>query len=447
MSFSAASLRAVMEAHTPTAATGLVVAISGGADSACLLSALAPPGAAPFRGLPLRAIHIDHGMQPAAADFRRACEELCRRLRVPLDVVAVKVHAATGTSLEAAARDARYEGLARHFGVGECLLTAHHAQDQAETVLLQLLRGAGLKGLSAMPICRAWRGGWHLRPLLEVAQRDLRRFGETTGSGAVLDPMNLDSRFDRVYLRQQLWPLIEGRWPGAATTLSRTARHVADAQYLLDQSAALAMQGLKDGAMLSITGLRALGSIEQLNVVRFWLATSAVTPPSTAHLREALRQVLEAADDHLPAIVWGEHALRRYRNRLFLTPAIPPCLGEPREWVMTEFARLELGCEFGSLEWSPQIGGLDSRRLPETLSVRQRRGGETLKPHRRARTQSLQHLCQSRGILPWMRNALPLLYAGNDLIAVGGLWQDARWCVAAGEPGLGCVWNHAPILV
>lgn len=446
MSFSAASLRAVLEVHVPPAATGLVVAISGGADSACLLTALMQPGTR-FRNLPVRALHVDHGLQSAAAEFRAACERLCRRLSVPLDIVAVAVAAERGLSIEAAARDARYRGIARQLAAGECLLTAHHAQDQAETVLLQLLRGAGIKGLSAMPVCRAWSVGWHLRPLLDVARRELREFAAEAGVIAVPDPMNLDMRFDRVYLREQLWPLMEARWPGAAIALSRTARHVADAQELLDRSAALAVQKLRDGTTLSVTGLRGLTASDQRNALRYWIAGNAVAPPPTARLNEALRQIIAADADHLPAVIWGEHALRRYRDRLFLTMATPPRLGGIHQWAVGSGAVLELGRELGTLQWVPQVGGLDAERLPPSLCVRPRRGGETLKAQRRASTHSVQNLCQSWGVLPWMRDALQLLYAGNDLIAVGDLWQDVRWCVAEGAPGFGCVWKDAPALV
>ena len=440
--FSAAVLRVALESCAPGEATGWVVALSGGADSGALLAALAEQ---PYRGLPVRALHVDHGLQPAADDFVAACRSQCARLGIALDIIEVAVDTG-GTSIEAAARDARYTALARGLAAGECLLTAHHAQDQAETVLLQLLRGAGLKGMSAMPICRPWYDGWHLRPLLTVTQRDLRKFGAAAGVVAVSDPMNLDMRFDRAYLRRQLWPLIEERWPGAAIALSRTARHFADAQELLDQSAQLAVQKLCDGTTLSVTGLRALSSTEQLNVLRYWIAANEVQPPSTARLTEALRQSLAADVDHLPVIMWGEHALRRYRDRLFLTMAHPPRVGEQREWSLAAGVQLNLGRELGTLQWSPQIGGLDADRLPDMVVVRQRRGGETLKPQRRARTQSVQHLCQSVGVLPWMRDALPLVYAGNDLIAVGDLWLDARWCVAAGAPGVGCDWQDAPIL-
>ncbi|MDP8986711.1 MAG: tRNA lysidine(34) synthetase TilS [Pseudomonadota bacterium] len=447
MSFSAGSLRTLLEAHAPAAATGFVVALSGGADSAGLLTALCQPGSRPFRDLPVRALHIDHGLQPAAADFRRTCESLCASLCIPLSIVAVCVDPHSGESIEAAARVARYQAFARSLRPGECLMTAHHAQDQAETVLLQVLRGAGLKGLSAMPLCRAYAGGWHLRPLLTVARRELREFCEQAGIRVSHDPMNRDVRFDRAYLRERLWPLIEERWPAAAITVSRTALHVVDAQALLDRCAALSLKDLRDGAALSVTGLRALPAPQRRNAVRHWLCAAGVAPPSAARMGEALRQILEAQEDHLPAVVWGSHALRRYRGRLHLTEAEPPSLGEkPREWSVAAGLSLDLGRGLGTLRWSMQSGGLDPALLPSTLSVRQRRGGETLKVQRRGRTQTLQHLCQAAGVFPWMRDALPLVYAGAELIAVGDLWHNARWCVPAPARGFACVWTDAPIL-
>ena len=446
MSFSAASLRAVLDAHVPAGATGLVVALSGGADSASLLAAASALGA-PFRGLPVRAVHIDHGLQAAAAAFREACTALCAGLDIPLAVIPITVETPPGASIEAAARDARYAALAEALRPGECLLTAHHREDQAETWLLQALRGAGLKGTSAMPMCRALGSGWHLRPLLDVSQSDLKAFGASTSCVSVMDPMNENLRFDRGYLRRHVWPLIESRWPGAAATLARTAQHAAEAQQLLDRAAAADVGWLRDGEALSVPGLRALCAPERINALRFWLREADVEPPSTARLNEALRQIFEADADHLPAIVWDDYALRRYRQRLFLTEAHPPHLEGTRHWRVAPDSRVDLGPGSGALRWTAQLGGLDVQRLPETLTVRRRDGGETLKPGVRARTQSVQHLCQSQGVLPWLRDALPLVFADNTLIAVADLWSDARWCVAPLEQGLAVVWEGAPNIV
>ncbi len=445
MTFSAAALRAVLEANVPPNATGLVVGLSGGVDSACLATALTQLSP-PLAGLPLRAVHVDHGLQAAAGEFRRAASALCRKLAMPLEIIEVAVESG-GVSLEAAARDARYRGFERQLERGECLLTAHHAADQAETLLLQLLRGAGPKGLSAMPLRRALGLGWHVRPLLGTSKRELLRFAAESGVDAVSDPMNHDPKFDRAFLRAELWPLIEQRWPGATMALARAARHFADAQEMVDQSASLAVQKLKDGDALSVTGLRVLGPLERRHALRYWLSAAGVTPPSTARLGEALRQIIDADADHLPVVVWGEHALRRYRDRVFLTPAVPPCLAAPRSWPVGVDSSLPLGAGLGTLRFMARPGGLDVARLPGVITVRRRRGGESLKAHRLARTRSVQHLCQSEGVLPWMRDALPLLFAGESLVAIGDRWHDARWCVPPGVMGLRVVWEDAPLLV
>jgi tRNA(Ile)-lysidine synthase len=446
MSFSAASLRAALELWVPARAGGLVVALSGGADSASLLKAAAALGT-DFRALPLRAVHVDHGLQASASRFRQACVDLCRQLGVPLRVITVSVNRAPGASIEAAARDARYAALAAELQPNECLLTAHHRKDQAETLLLQALRGAGVKGLSAMPPCREFSAGWHLRPVLDVPREELLRFGADVADADLVDPMNEDLRFDRSFLRKTIWPLIEGRWPGAETALSRTARHLAQAQQQLDLAAAADVARLRDGEALSVTGLRALTPAKRVNAVRYWLNEAGAEPPSTARVSEALRQVLEADEDHQPAIAWGNAALRRYRQRLFLTEADPPRLTEVRHWGTAPQDSLELGERLGRLTWRPQIGGLAPEALPRVLLVRRRGGGETLKPARSADTHTVQHLCQSLGVLPWMRDALPLVFAGDVLIAVADLWMDARWCAAADTPGFRIAWNKAPQVI
>ena len=452
MRFSAELLWAVLEDILPRGTSGLLVALSGGPDSSCLLAALAhaSPPAGEFtsreRALPLRAVHVDHGLQAMSISMREAGAALCRRFGVPLEVVRVEVDTQGGVSIEAAARTARYRAFASVLEPGECLLTAHHALDQAETLLLQLLRGAGLKGLSAMPVCRQFARGWHLRPLLDVAPDDLHRLGRALAVGGVDDPMNRDTRFDRTYLRREVWPHIERRWPAAAASLARAAQHLGEAQASLDSSTRRTVERLRDGEALSASGLRALPNRERLHVVRHWLSLAAVEPPSTARLDEALRQMLTAQTDHEPAVQWGEHVLRRYRDRLFLTASVLPAIGGPLDWPVSAGERLELGAGLGALRWMERAGGLDPARLPGSVAVRRRRGGETLKTGPRARTQSVQHLCQAIGVLPWLRDALPMIHAGNTLIAVGDLWQEARWSVSADIPGLACVWEDAPPL-
>jgi tRNA(Ile)-lysidine synthase len=446
MSFSAASLYAALESSVPEGAAGLVVALSGGGDSAALLAGLAGLGGG-FRGLPLRAVHIDHGLQAAASEFRDACKNLCERLGVPLGLIRVEVQSEAGLSIEAAARDARYAALAAQLQPLEVLLTAHHRQDQAETLLLQALRGAGVKGLSAMPVCRVFGAGWHVRPVLDMPRGELLKWGRSLEKFNAIDPMNADLRFDRAYLRKAIWPLIETRWPGAEIALSRSARHMAEAQELLHRAAATDVARLRDGDALSVPGLRALPQPQRMNAIRAWLGEAGVEAPSTARLREALRQVFDADADHQPAIVWGNKALRRYRQRLFLTDADCPRLEGARPWATGLGSSIALGANLGALTWSAQMGGVAADALPTAVIVRRREGGEMLKPARSAKTQSVQHLCQSQGVLPWMRDALPLVFAGNELIAVADLWLEARWCAAPDAPGLKVAWNNAPLVI
>jgi tRNA(Ile)-lysidine synthase len=444
LSFSAASLHAALDSSVPPNATGLVVALSGGADSAALLAATAALGQR-FRGLPLRAVHIDHGLQAAASKFREVCQQLCEHLAVPLRVIRVEVESGAGLSIEACARESRYAAFAQELKSSECLLTAHHRKDQAETVLLQALRGAGVKGLSAMPVCRALGLGWHVRPLLDVAHRDLLHFGEHLRNFDWADPMNSELRFDRAYLRRALWPLIEKRWPGAEISLSRTARHMAEAQQMLDLSTAVEVARLRDGEALSVPGLRALAPFKRMSVLRQWLSEAGADTPSTARLGEALRQVLDAHSDHQPAIAWGHHALRRYRQRLFLTEVDPPHL-EPGSWSTAPGSVFALGRDLGSLSWSVRAGGIAGDALPGIVTVRGREGGESLKPAALASTRTVQHLCQAQGVFPWIREALPFIFAGDELIAVADLWIDARWCAPADQPGLCIEWTGGPTI-
>jgi tRNA(Ile)-lysidine synthase len=258
--------------------------------------------------------------------------------------------------------------------------------------------------------------------------------------------MNRDLRFDRAFLRAEIWPTLIERWPGAAAALGRAARHAADAQCLLEQAADAALFRLRDGSALSVAGLRALAERERVNVVRRWLAESGVVSPSSARLTEGLRQTLEADADHEPAIVWGGDALRRYRDRLFLTAATAPSLPTVRDWPMQLDSHLDLGSGLGTLRWVPRLAGLDAKRLPPTVTVRRRGGGETLKPSARGRTQSVQHLCQAMGVLPWMRDALPMIYAGDALVAIGDIWRDARRLAGADEMGFDVVWEGRPEL-
>lgn len=442
--FSANDLLGTLRALQPAIAGGYVVGLSGGADSAALLAAMVE--LRPRLGSQtLRAVHVDHGLQPDSAKFAHLCEQMCRRFDVPLAVRKLCIDPHAGRSLEELAREARYAALEAELREGEALLTAHHVADQAETFLLQALRGAGPAGLAGMPTSRAFGRGWHLRPLLAVEVADLRAYLALQGIEHVEDAMNADARFDRSYLRHALWPVLAQRWPAAAAVLSRSAAHVAQAQRWCDAITQADLDACRDGAALSATRLRHLSHSRQLAVLRALVDAANCRAPSQRRLEEALRQMLDARNDRTPAVHWAQHALRRYQTRIYLTP---DTIAEPipREWHWRTEPALRWGAGLGTLHLRPRAGGLDAAQLPAVLRVRARLGGEVLKPALGSATREVRHLFQQRGIVPWMRPAIPYLYADKSLLAVADLWTDSRYRVPPGAPGLALVWEDAPPL-
>lgn len=314
--FSAQALAATLDAWRPAAATGDVcVAFSGGLDSTVLIAALAELKAA---GWPrrVRAYHIDHQLQPDAPAWAAHCAALSDKLGVPCENERVVVPVAEGQGVEAAARQVRYAALYGQLQPGETLLTAHHADDQLETVLLALLRGAGVRGLSAMPRSVAVGQGWHQRPLLEYCRADLELWAGAHVLSWVEDPTNRDPAYRRSYLRHEVVPALRATWPQAAVVFSRSAGHLADAADLLDDLARIDMQAVAEGPCLRVAALGELPSPRRRNLLRFWLRERGLTVPSTAKLATLERDMLVARQDRHPVVTWRGAEVRRHRGLL-----------------------------------------------------------------------------------------------------------------------------------
>ena len=296
--------------------TPLCVALSGGVDSTALLAALASIHPRPSN---LRALHVNHGLRPAARAWAQHCRALARRLRVPLQVLTTQVARPPGASLEAAARDARYASLAAALKPGEALLLAHHADDQLETVLLQLLRGSGLPGLSAMPAAAPFAPGVAVRPLLSRTRAELEAWVQGQGLTWIEDDSNADETLNRNYLRRQILPLIQARWPSAAAAVARSARHVAEAQSLLERLARTDIERAGYGESLSVKTLRALPPDRLNNALRFWIARAGLRVPDTRRLAEICGPLLKAREDANPFVEWGEEGARVQRQGDLLT--------------------------------------------------------------------------------------------------------------------------------
>ncbi len=397
------------------------VALSGGADSTALLIAARRALDAGVLAS-LEAVHVHHGLQPEADGWAAHCRVLCATLEVPLTVRTVAVTAA-GEGPEAAAREARHAALAAVLPAGGLLLTGHHRGDQAETLLLQLLRGAGPAGLAGMPAARAFGRGRLLRPLLDCPRERLEAYCREAGLDWVEDPSNASTAFDRNYLRAEILPRLRDRWPGAETTLARAAALQGEAAELLDERAA---QDLADASgsrpgRLSLAPFLELAPARQRNLLRAAIARQGLPLPPRDRLEGFRRQLATAATDRLPGLQWPGGELRRWRDEIHVLaprPAHDPGL------------RLEWRPEQGPLA-IPGVGrlGAELRRgegIPAVFAGRRlvvgfRRGGERCRPAAQGPSRAVKKLLQESGVPPWERDRLPLVFAGETLLAVVGL--------------------------
>ena len=445
-SFSPDALWSALAAADPQAGERrLCLALSGGLDSTVLLEALCRLRDRLAAGC-LRAVHVHHGLHPEADDWARHCAALCARLDLPLEVLQVDARPAPGESPEAKAREVRYAALASALAADEALLTAHHADDQLETVLIQLLRGAGVAGLAAMPAAASFGPARHLRPLLGFTRAELVDWAGSEGlSGWVEDPANEELRYARNHLRSEVLPALRAHWPAAAAAVGRSARHCAEASGLLDEIAALDAAMAVSGAAIRVSTLRTLSPARQRNLVRWQARQLGLAVPDERRLATLLGQVLDADPDKQPQVEWGEVVALRHDDRLWLAPAAS--LPEPSAELAWPDPRqpLALGAGLGALALVPsEQGGLGQGALTAgPWRVVTRRGGERLDLPGRAGTRALKKLLQEAGLPPWIRARLPLVEIGGRLAAAGDHWVDAAFWAPAGEPAWRVEWTGA----
>lgn len=416
----------------------LLVAFSGGLDSRVLLELLVL--LRPVLQYQLQAMHVHHGLSPNADQWADFCAGICRQLSVPIEIAHVEVPKNSGHGTEAAARMARYAAL--DAAKADFILLAHHENDQAETLLLQMLRGAGVKGLSAMAVHDAPRR--YLRPLLQVPRAELLDYAALHQLRWIEDESNADTGYDRNYCRHQILPIIEQRFPAARHILARTAAHLAEASGLLDDLARLDAVSCVQNDHLDVAGLQSLSEPRARNLVRWWLSRHGQPLPSVRRLQEMLRQLLSAAPDaEIKIAVDSGVWLRRYRNLVYLAARDSTELSgaEICDMVWQGESQLRLP-DHSTLLFEEKLGeGLAIQRLNiDRLKIRQRRGGERFKPNAARPTRTLKHLLQEAGMPPWLRRRLPLLYWKDMLAVVPGIGTAANLQVADSEPGLVITW-------
>lgn len=412
------------------------VGYSGGRDSHVLLHCL--QAAQSELGAQLCAVHVHHGLHAEADGWAEHCQRVCDALGIPCNVLRVDARPRPGQSPEAAARDARYTALTSLLSAGDALLTAHHRHDQAETVLLQLLRGAGPHGTAAMPAAAPLGEGVQLRPLLSFSGSALATYAQRHGLQWIEDHSNQDTGFDRNYVRHRLVPVLEERWPAWDATLARNAQLQAEAAQLADALASedLLRVGGKQPNQLNLPALQSLEPARQRNVVRAWLRSLGLPTPTQEHLRHVFTDLIAARPDAQPLVRWHGIEVRRYRDYVYASAplqehdphtCIPWSLDRPLELSalgMRLVAARQRGCGVRVADCSQS----------QTL-VRFRCGGERLKPVGSVHRRTLKTLFQDHGVAPWQRSRLPLLYVGDRLAAVADLWVEDTLSAAGDEWG------------
>jgi tRNA(Ile)-lysidine synthase len=378
----------------------LWVAFSGGMDSQVLLHFLSIH----FSNLHLKAIHINHQLIPESIQWEKHCRKICRNLNIALKIIRVNIIKKSGESLEAKARDTRYDAFKKLLKQNDILITAHHQDDQAETFLYQLLRGAGLRGVSAMPQVSVLDKGFLLRPLLNFSRNDLKKYAIYHKLNWIEDPSNQNTSFDRNYLRQSVFPLLKKRWPGTDKTFSRFAKHCAEQEKLLTILAEKDYQDCHGEYLNSIfiPKLILLNKTRQKNILRYFIEKLNFNLPSEKTLIEILK-ICTAKKDKNPIVSWTDTEFRRYQNHLFILSPI-----KQRSDKLSDEEKM----------WCKK--NLNFNINSKNIFIQYRQGGEKFKAQHSKHTRTLKNLYQEWKIPVWLRDKIPLIYYDKKLVAIIG---------------------------
>jgi len=417
-----------------------VVAYSGGMDSHVLLAAMSTLRGR-LDGAEVAALHVHHGINPKADAWVEHCVEICRVLDVQLNIKKIKVDQ-TQASLENSLRNARYQAFSESLNKHDVLLLAHHADDQAETILLRLLRGAGAQGVSGMPAYRVLGNAYLYRPVLGYTRQELAHYAMTKQLRWIEDDSNVDVQFDRNFLRQNVLPLITERWPGFGSSLTRHARINQQLQLSMNFFLARELEPLVGNeGKLNLSLLRAYPLEVQLNLVRAWITSLALPVPSYQQLEQIVKGLMMAREDAQPQVNWRGVTVRRFQNDLYANAPLP-AFDKQKVYELTPEQPLDIP-GVGTLELvKEEIAKVENGKGRSVLnlalaplSIRFRQGGERCQPAGRIGSHPLKKLFQEYQVPPWLRDRVPLIYCGAQLVAVGDLWVCEGFTASPGELG------------
>lgn len=419
--------------------SSLLVGLSGGIDSVVLLHLLAQLSAR--FSWQISALHVHHGISAHADSWANFCTELCAECAIPLKVERVDINPLRAMGIEAAARQLRHAALARQSV--DFIVLAHHRDDQAETLLLQLLRGAGVRGASAMPLLKPRKDlPSLLRPLLHIERRELETYASEHNLRWIEDDSNADVSYPRNFLRHSVLPVLAQRFPAYRSTLARSAGHFAEAAELLDELAELDASSAIQGERLSVEVLRQLSKARGKNLLRFFLAIQNAPIPDSTRLAEMLRQLCEAGEGAQIRITWQEWQLRCYREYAYALPVTQPAAVFSIVWQGE--SEIMLPASHGVIHFEFVTGqGLSLNKLQQSVvTIRSKAGSESILVSALRPRQSLRNLLPQQNIPPWQRELLPLLFCDNELIYVPTVATSSGYAAQAGEEGVLVRWQN-----
>jgi tRNA(Ile)-lysidine synthase len=434
-------LRAALDRSPFGNAPRFAIALSGGIDSMVLLAAmrcLVPESR-------LVALHVDHGLHASSAQWTEHCRRYAAAQGVAFACRRVQISAGNAHGLEAAAREARYAALAALIAPDDVVLTAHHGDDQLETMLLRMLRGAGVRGLTGIREFAVFPPGYLARPLLDFTRAEIAAQAERLGLVWIEDPANREQRFDRSFLRTRVIPALRERWPAAQRSSTRLGRQMAEAEQLLEGLAERDAVAITDLRRVACAVLRDLSVARQNNLLRFLIRRLDLPTAGAAHLEQLRAAIVAERRDAAVHVAWPGADARIYRDHLYLMPRLPPTPPARSKALLTP--RHEWRGD-GCLKIVPtDEAGFPDEWVQAGIDIRLRAGGERFRPSHHAHRKTLKHWFQENGVVPWMRDRIPLLYRDGTLIGIADLSisEEARAQQTVGSRWRAVWTDHPPV--
>ena len=419
--------------------TKFTIALSGGVDSMVLLDLLSK---AKRSSDVIKAIHINHNLHETSKEWVDFVTDACKKYKLPLIIESINPKQ-EGFGLEAEAREQRYKKFKEIILDNECLLTAHHLDDQIETTLFRIFRGTGLDGLRSIRKKAKFGKGLLCRPLINIPREAIEQYAKLNDIKWIEDPSNKNIDFDRNYLRNNIVPSIKKRWPNAQKTITRLSSLAENNQKLLHELAKEDIGEIEKFNVLDIGILSNKSSLRINNIFRFMILKNKMGIPSLKVLENGIETLINAKSNS-PIVTWDGCSIRRYKDTLyFFNPDLQHDEIRPikMKWFIDQ--TINLGGNRGSIKATFIKGqGIALNRCPKSLEIKYRKGGEQIKPSGHKITKSLKNLFQENNVLPWVRDQIPLVYLDEDLISVGDLWFNHDYKAKEQEDGFLISWDR-----